>query len=489
MKKKLDLFNFFYSLGAVIILIGVIAKLLEWEGQDVFMTLGLSIEVLIFALSAFKYKDVEKENETYISNDFGPNFNNPSEPGTYINIQNGKDPLVEISEADASLNNYKSYLNSTDSFSIDINVDQFAHLNMINNTSYLDKIIALSQVEDLFYQPEWYQLSAEDYNKLIVIIKNVFGKRMPNYEFLPILIQSPIKLPVPNYNQLSIANPVELSIDDIEIISRAFSLVHNYNILDHFVFQELNNIYLFRQKEQHELQIFGGEQPELITHIKSYLNYDFVISPNISAINELVFFNDTSLIEELISTLSFENVEEFSSLNKLVIKSNDELRTKLFKKTTPFVYDASSNKALIYIQEFVQLALQFDDKESGLSLFENNIQYLKENGDLIQLKDIINFSNDIIYFGNKNEYTISLNELFAADQLSNLAFINTIINDLLANHIANKVQLYELFGLQMNDFKNEIYTKLNENLTNNKLSPNGSQLAFLLLYKQYNSTY
>ena len=55
MKKKLDLFNFFYSLGAVIILLGVIAKLLEWEGQDILMTVGLSMEIFIFALSAIKF--------------------------------------------------------------------------------------------------------------------------------------------------------------------------------------------------------------------------------------------------------------------------------------------------------------------------------------------------------------------------------------------------------------------------------------------------
>jgi hypothetical protein len=67
MKKKLDLFNFFYSLGAVIILLGVIAKLLEWEGQDILMTVGLSMEIFIFALSAVKF--VPKNDITSIKSE------------------------------------------------------------------------------------------------------------------------------------------------------------------------------------------------------------------------------------------------------------------------------------------------------------------------------------------------------------------------------------------------------------------------------------
>ena len=62
--KKLDIFNFFYSFAAVIILIGVIAKLLEWPSQDILITLGLSIEAVVFGVSAIKFKEVDvKENE------------------------------------------------------------------------------------------------------------------------------------------------------------------------------------------------------------------------------------------------------------------------------------------------------------------------------------------------------------------------------------------------------------------------------------------
>ena len=62
-KKKLDIFNLFYSGAAVVILIGVIAKLLEWPAQDLLITGGLAIEAVVFGVSAIKYIDVEVKQE------------------------------------------------------------------------------------------------------------------------------------------------------------------------------------------------------------------------------------------------------------------------------------------------------------------------------------------------------------------------------------------------------------------------------------------
>ena len=58
--RNFDYLNFLYSIGAVIILIGVIAKLLEWEVQDLFMTIGLSTEAVVFGISSIKFIKVCK---------------------------------------------------------------------------------------------------------------------------------------------------------------------------------------------------------------------------------------------------------------------------------------------------------------------------------------------------------------------------------------------------------------------------------------------
>ncbi|MFN5803731.1 MAG: gliding motility protein GldL [Sphingomonadales bacterium] len=54
--KRIDRFNLFYSLGAIVILTGVIAKFLEWEYEDEILIAGLCTEILVFAFSAFQTK-------------------------------------------------------------------------------------------------------------------------------------------------------------------------------------------------------------------------------------------------------------------------------------------------------------------------------------------------------------------------------------------------------------------------------------------------
>ena len=61
--KKLDIFNLYYSGAAVVILIGVIAKLLEWPAQDLLITAGLAIEAVVFGVSAIKFVEVKKDTD------------------------------------------------------------------------------------------------------------------------------------------------------------------------------------------------------------------------------------------------------------------------------------------------------------------------------------------------------------------------------------------------------------------------------------------
>lgn len=48
------IFNAGYGIGASIVIMGVLFKLMYWEGADVMLTVGLITEALIFAMSAFE---------------------------------------------------------------------------------------------------------------------------------------------------------------------------------------------------------------------------------------------------------------------------------------------------------------------------------------------------------------------------------------------------------------------------------------------------
>lgn len=54
--RRVDRFNLLYSLGAVIILIGVIAKFLEWEYEDELLITGLVMEIVVFSGSSIQFK-------------------------------------------------------------------------------------------------------------------------------------------------------------------------------------------------------------------------------------------------------------------------------------------------------------------------------------------------------------------------------------------------------------------------------------------------
>ena len=104
---------------------------------------------------------------------------------------------------------------------------------------------------------------------------------------------------------------------------------------------------------------------------------------------------------------------------------------------------------------------------------------------IIGLDDVINCYSDTIYFGPKNEYSVSLNELFVNGELNNLNYINTIIDKLITDNVSTKSKLLELFNLKEQDSKKDVFNKLNYHLTKSNNAPSGSQLAFILLYKQY----
>lgn len=48
------LFNAGYGIGASVVIMGVLFKLMYWEGADIMLTVGLVTEALIFAMSAFE---------------------------------------------------------------------------------------------------------------------------------------------------------------------------------------------------------------------------------------------------------------------------------------------------------------------------------------------------------------------------------------------------------------------------------------------------
>lgn len=94
-KRQFDVFNFFYSIGAVVILIGVIAKFLEWKLQDPLLLTGLGVEALVFTMSAIQYKDDKVVKEYHWDRLFPELVDNPDQPSSLPGMQRNIENLSE----------------------------------------------------------------------------------------------------------------------------------------------------------------------------------------------------------------------------------------------------------------------------------------------------------------------------------------------------------------------------------------------------------
>ena len=105
---------------------------------------------------------------------------------------------------------------------------------------------------------------------------------------------------------------------------------------------------------------------------------------------------------------------------------------------------------------------------------------------LILVEDLVNYNNPRIQFGPRNEYTVELSEVLVNGELKTFNNINSMLDKLAMEGSFNKAQLLEIFNLNKQNSKADIYNRLNNHLEKTNTTPTGSQLAFILLYKQYN---
>jgi hypothetical protein len=511
-KKKLDIFNLFYSGAAVVILIGVIAKLLEWPAQDLLITGGLAIEALVFGVSAIKFVDVEEKQvgatEATLAK-VADGLGNIASSGvgaadTYINIQAGNGTGAENAQLATSSNTHQgTYSNetatingavqapTTSKLAIDIanNTNTTSAPATSNNAAHtlwqLEQMDILSLAKDLFFQPEWDKLSAEQYSQISILFKRIFDKKLPNKEALPFLIQFPVKLPIPEMSKLTLEKTQSLTIAEIELLCSAFSIINFNAFFDLFILESNGENFDIRARKANETQIFGGEDELVLNHTKQFYAKELIISPNVECLNTFIKVKGQGLLEHLIQKVDVKAEAEFISLTNILQTQSDELKKKLFNKFKKIRYNVSNETGYSYLKTLVQSAISFADAAAGQALFNKIIEVQIDNNVIITLDDVVNCYADTIYFGPKNEYSVNLSELFVNGELHNLNFINSIIEKLATDGIANKSKLLEVFNLKEQDSKKDVFNKLNYHLNKTNTAPSGAQLAFILLYKQY----
>src|SRR5688572_1942370 len=58
---KLDPLNVVYGIGAAVVIFGLLAKFLHWRYANEFLFIGLATEAIVFFISAFELRKVERD--------------------------------------------------------------------------------------------------------------------------------------------------------------------------------------------------------------------------------------------------------------------------------------------------------------------------------------------------------------------------------------------------------------------------------------------
>jgi hypothetical protein len=531
-KKKLDIFNLFYSGAAVVILIGVIAKLLEWPAQDLLITGGLAIEAVVFGVSAIKFVEVDVKQEVAteatlakVADGLGNLASNAAASGgngngtgeTYVNIQTGS-PDTSIPVAPTSGNNLKIastvYPETNTATSTKLEIDIQAPSTPVNtapvvedipiatptyvntpmpstsanasNTLWqLEQLDILSLSKDLFYQPEWNRLSTEEYTQISSLFRTLFNKKVPTKESLPFLAQFPVKIPVPEIAQLELSGTSNLEAQDVELICKAFEMIKVTNLFEYFILEMAGPNIVIRPKQPKEKIIFGGEEELLLAHCHTYYKNELIASPSMDCLKSIIKLKDQFLVDYLIQKVDIKNEAEFISLSEALISKQDDTKKKLFNKFNKIKYNTQTDAGYVYIKTLTKLGATFADQTIAQELLKSIIELQVDDNLTITNADVVNSYADTIYFGPKNEYSVVLKDIFLNGELENLNYFIQLIEKLASDGVAHKSKLLELFNLKEQDSKKEVFNKLNYHLAKTNTVAGGAQLAFILLYKQY----
>ena len=526
-KKKLDIFNFFYSFAAVIILIGVIAKLLEWPSQDVLITLGLGIEAVVFGVSAIKFVD-KKEPEVsnklepakYLdksesltssfmdTNSFKVNTEYNSYKGEYSKTPDyvidavALDPeLEEISQENSNFisNEDLSEINELTQYetpSIETKIDPMTEQE--NKEIYIASDIAFESATDtpksdnLFlnrfnlylFDLKWISINPKDYDSLRVLILKVFNRELPHLSIFQLLQNTNLNLPSASIFDFKLDKPHIISIKEFRLMVLLFKTSGLEVFFEkHIVVSNSNNEYIIRKKKDNEYQIFGNVRQEILIYAQNNFSNNIFISTLLEDFKNLSHFSELDLINYFIANVSQDSYTQINDLLSIANVSSDNLLLSILNKITPIKHHFSSEQNLYELKTILKILSMFNDFSLIKNLFHSKIKFFDTENMLFDVQDLIRFKSSTLSFGPNNENEINLTDLFPSSYLDRESQIKNLTYTLLQEDYLDHEFIYTVFENLKTDNKSSIQNKLNNYLDFTNNQPNNAQLAFILLLK------
>jgi hypothetical protein len=466
--KKLDIFNLFYSGAAVVILIGVIAKLLEWPMQDLLITGGLAIEALVFAVSSIKFIDVVQESSIGATE------------ATLSKVADGLGSLtVGATVAGAGASTGSSASNAT--FGADFNTPTYTD----SSWQLLEQMDVLTLTKDMFYHPSWVNLKSEEYTQLSQLFKTLFAKKLPSKDALPFLIKFPVAFPTSDIDGLVLTASHTITTSDVEVLYKALNTANATYLFEKAVIEDTGKGIVIRPRKENEIQIFGGEAAAVVAHAKKFFGAQLIVSPAQYYLQDTIGLKEEALTQYLIDHANITDEGQVVSLADLLSTKSDAVKKQLWNKLDTTTYDAKSGAGYSVLKALVASAVSFQNKADGSHVLLNKATIKTANNVSINRLDVVNCSSETVYFGKDNEYNVKLAELFTNGELQNKGHFDALIAKLSEDKVATVAELHHVFNLTTEDTVSDLLASLNHHLAKTNTSASGAQLSFVLLCKVF----
>lgn len=337
--------------------------------------------------------------------------------------------------------------------------------------------------EEIFYSPELSSLSDEDYQRAKGLFVKFFQKTFPDKRILAYLKQPPFLLPVSDLTSLVLSGDKDITSDEVEILTKIFSAA-KLELFEKFILQPKDTKIIFRAIAKNEKQIGNIQSDDLKKYVAKY-HLELIVAPTISSLNVFIILKDSDLSKYLIEQSDFYDEDRTNSLCGIILSEDDNVKFEFITKHPNLTVEQENQNSVKQLSDIVKTALQISDGQRVIEILTSKLLFKTTKNETFSLSNLQGLNANNIYFGENNEHSILLSDLFKQDDLNKVAFVEKVLESLASIISIEKLKLLSLFNLGNEADKKDIFRKLNADYKSNGHLSNAAQLAFILLYRKF----
>ncbi|MEY4279373.1 MAG: hypothetical protein RL377_1377, partial [Bacteroidota bacterium] len=481
--KKLDILNLFYSLGAVVILIGVIAKLLEWEVQDIFMTVGLTMEAIVFGVSSVKFIS---KNQNEKSNDINNESQIQQETLKVASFETEKinDQLIHsyVLPQTIDVNNVNQSISFPQSdLSVHAEVKQPMEHFAPDLLWQLDKLGIISFPKDIFYQPEWASLNEDQYAMVTQIFLDLFGKKVVPQKNIALLKSYDIRLPESGIGELQIQNPVSITEEGLKALILAFKPYRYKGFFDLFILYTVEKNHFIRSVVNNEKQVFAGSSLPIQKYCQKFHSKELIVSPALDFLAPFIKLKNEILLDYIIKHFDKSNSEALDLMVQILFDKNDQTKLFFIDKFKSLEYHTENKDSLKQIQSIILLLASFSNKHVAKDVLRKILIIPLVNGKDFKLEEKLSLRVDTIRLGDNKVFAFI--DLFDEHYIQNCKSMLLLQQSLIEQKFVDISILVDFFEADKEDSLNDVYMKYNNFINKYEITPNSTKIEFALLCK------